>query len=112
ARFDGSTVTGRVERNGVCQQTTDYTCGAAAAATLLHAYGVEADEQEMAERCWTNALTGTDELCVARGLRQKALPIGRRAVVGSMSYDELVARGEPVMVTVGWSLLVDHWVVV
>ncbi len=112
ALFDPSELTGVVRRDGVCQQTTGYTCGAAAAATLLAHYGIAADEREMAERCWTNALTGTDQLCVARGLRQKIAGTGRRVAIATTTYDELVTRGEPAMVTIRWSFLIDHWVVV
>ncbi|MEZ6188575.1 MAG: cysteine peptidase family C39 domain-containing protein [Planctomycetota bacterium] len=112
ARFDPAEVTGRVGPDGVCLQTTDYTCGAAAAAELLGHLGVETDERDMAVRCWTNALTGTDEFCVARGLRQKLAGTGRVVRVQAPSFAELAAREEPGMATIQWSTFVDHWVVV
>lgn len=112
ALFDPSTMTGVVMRDGVCPQTTDYTCGASAAATLLAHYGIEASEREMAERCWTNSLTGTDEFCVARGLRQKLAGSGRVVRIRPATWEELAARTEPVMVTIKFQFLVDHWVVV
>src|SRR5437016_4951462 len=45
---------------GVCLQTSDASCSAAAAATLLHAapYHIESSEQEMARLCLTHASGG------------------------------------------------------
>jgi hypothetical protein len=54
---------------GDCQQTTPYTCSAAAAATLLHLHGIAATEQEMAELCLTRH--GTSWLGLYRGLKLK-----------------------------------------
>lgn len=113
ARFDASDFEGSVGPDGVCLQSSDYTCGAAAAATLLATYGVEADEAEMAERCWTNSMTGTDEFCVARGLRQKLEGSGREVRLISADWEALQARGQrPAMATIRYSTFVDHWVVI
>jgi predicted double-glycine peptidase len=112
ARFDPASMDGEIDEDGVCRQTTDYTCGAAAAATLLHPYGVRSDEREMAEYCWTNSLTGTDELCVARGLRRKLAGTGLEPRIDLATWDDLVAWGAPAAVTVKYKLFVDHWVVV
>ena len=113
ANFDPTTVTGVVStRTGVCEQTTNYTCGAAAAATLLQHCDVPATEREMAELSWTNSLTGTDEFCVARGLRRKLVDSGREVRVEHSEWERLVLREEPCMVTIRWSFLIDHWVVV
>jgi peptidase C39-like protein len=113
ARFDASDFEGSVGPDGVCLQSSDYTCGAAAAATLLATYGVSADEAEMAERCWTNSMTGTDEFCVARGLRQKLEGTGREVQLISSDWEALVARGQrPAMATIRYSTFVDHWVVI
>jgi hypothetical protein len=68
----------RVLRNGVCMQSTEYTCGAAAAVTALGMLGLEADESELAIASRTRRTVGvsSDMLCVAlnslygpRGLR-------------------------------------------
>lgn len=112
ARFDPQDVSGVVGPDGVCGQTTSYTCGAAAAAMLLWHHGVEASEREMAELSWTNAMTGTDEFCVARGLRQKLAGSGRVVRLETPSWEALRRRDQPGMATIKWSLFVDHWVVV
>jgi hypothetical protein len=65
-------------RDGVCLQSTGFTCTPSAAATLLNAYGISATESEMAERCATTR-RGTHVLGLARGLASK-LPSGKFVV--------------------------------
>lgn len=101
---------GIADSQGVVRQTTDYTCGAAAAATVLVQLGVPATEREMSELCGTNLFTGTDEFGVARGLRAK-LP-GRRIRVRGGGWEELRAAPLPAAVTVRFVPWIDHWVVV
>lgn len=112
ALFDPREVTGQVGPNGVCIQTTDYTCGAAAAAMLLHAHGVPASEAEMALICRTNAFTGTDVYAVAVGLRQKLAGSDREVRVVGADWAALAARRGPSLATIRFGLLVDHWVMI
>ncbi len=65
---------GTVRENGVCLQTSNYSCAPASAAALLHRYGVPATELEMAQLCLTRTFgisAGTSESGLARGLRRK-----------------------------------------
>ena len=66
---------GVVDENGVCHQTSGYSCAAASAAMLLHRHGVRATEREMAELCATRSgstsMTGTSDSGIMRGLRIK-----------------------------------------
>ncbi len=96
---------------GNCPQTSDYSCGAAAAATLLARLGVTADEGEMVGLCGTTALSGTDEFGVCRGLRKK-LGAGYRIEVVRTDWEGLRRRPLPAMAIVAHSFLIDHWVVV
>ena len=57
-------------KHGVCRQSSQTSCGAAAAATLLRAYGIESSETEMAELCLTRS-AGTPMLGLYRGLKLK-----------------------------------------
>lgn len=54
---------------GVCLQSTNYTCSPAAAATLLNHYGIETTEREMADLCLTRE--GTTWQGLYRGLKLK-----------------------------------------
>jgi hypothetical protein len=101
---------GLPDEHGVVRQTTDYTCGASAAATVLTKLGVPSTERQMAGPCGTNAFTGTDEFGVARGLRMR-LP-GRKVKVDGGSWEELKAAPMPAAVTIRYVPWIDHWVVV
>lgn len=57
--------------DGTLKQSTAFTCAPAAAAMMLHCYGVEASEGEMAYYSRTNLLLGTSLYGVARGLRNR-----------------------------------------
>ena len=52
---------------GVCMQSHESTCGAAAAATLLRMKGVDANEHQMVDACLTS-VHGTEPLGLYRGL--------------------------------------------
>jgi hypothetical protein len=56
--------------DGVSRQSTDATCSAAAAATLLRAHDIPATEREMAELCLTRR-QGTNWQGLYRGLKLK-----------------------------------------
>jgi hypothetical protein len=57
-------------RDGVCFQTTQASCGPAAAATLLQEYNIAATEEEMSRLCLTT-MHGTSMLGLYRGLKLK-----------------------------------------
>ena len=93
---------------GVAAQTSEASCSAASAATLLATHGVPANEAEMAALCLTRA-EGTPMLGVYRGLSRKARGAGRRVrVFTGRSVADLraeVAQHGPVLLSVG----LDRW---
>ncbi len=96
---------GRVRADGVCLQTSDYTCGPASAVALLHWYGIDSTEREMAELSATRpGFGGTSESGLMLGLRRKlagdGVPWIRRC-----SYEELTA---PSLVSLRHTWLVGH----
>lgn len=111
-RMDYSRLTGRPGSDGVVLQSSPYSCGAAAAATLLHRIGVPADERRMAELCRTNALTGTDLFLVCSGLRRALAGKGYRVGLVRAGWEELLKTPLPALATVRLSWRIDHWVVV
>ncbi|MHB0936232.1 MAG: cysteine peptidase family C39 domain-containing protein [Armatimonadota bacterium] len=56
-------------QEGVCIQSTGSTCGPASAATLLHAYGIDATEEELAKLSWTS-MSSTENWYLGRALRR------------------------------------------
>jgi hypothetical protein len=87
-------------RDGVCLQTSDSSCSAAAAATLLRQRRIPATEQEMARLCLTNA-DGTLSRGLYRGLHLKTKGTSFRVKVGRTTVAELQASDElPVIISV------------
>lgn len=86
--------------NGVCcLQSTEYTCGAAAAATLLKVHGINTNEAEMIPLCLTG-FRGTSYWAQYHGLSVQAGAHGMRAVVSDASFDAFLARNEPALIGV------------
>lgn len=61
----------KIDENGVCRQTTDYTCGPAAAVTALGKLGLAADEGELAVLSYSSPVTGTLPSCLSSALRDR-----------------------------------------
>ncbi len=84
----------------ICMQTSQETCSAAAAATLLAQFGVSAQESEMAELCLTR--NGTTWMGLYRGLKLKTADLPLEVKVFECSAHELVANFKgPEILTVG-----------
>ncbi|MBI5367044.1 MAG: hypothetical protein HZA54_08400 [Planctomycetes bacterium] len=103
-------LTTRFDPDGVCLQSTDYSCGAAAAVMLARRAGVAATEAEMARRGWTSELKGTRLLGVLQALAA-ALP-DRRVRLRRLTFEELRALGAPAIVELRLRLFLTHKVVV
>jgi len=98
-----------------CQQTTPYTCGPAAAATMLRRasnLSIETDEREMAALCLTREGRGTLDLGLYRGLNLKLERAGAevRVRVVRLTFEELLRAPKPCMLRVRFGF--DHAVVV
>lgn len=81
----------------LCLQTTNETCSAAAAATVLNTIGIESNEQEMAELCLTKS--GTTWLGLYHGLSTKLY--GEKQKVGffegSMEELDRMSKTHPLL---------------
>jgi len=95
-----------------CIQTTPYTCGPAAAATMLRAANIVTDEQEMARLCLTREGRGTLDLGLYRGLNLKLQQVEAAVTVRlvRLTYDDLLTVPKPCLLRVRFGL--DHTVVV
>lgn len=71
-------------------QTTNQTCSAACAASLLRLHGVSADEEELAKMCLTRR--GTHWLGVFRGLKLKTANTKWDVVAEEVDVEELFTR--------------------
>jgi predicted double-glycine peptidase len=66
----------RIDADGICRQSNYYTCGPAAAVTVLRKLGFPADEGELAILAHTTSLTGTEPDILAKVLQKKYGPDG------------------------------------
>ena len=89
----------RWDWSGNCLQTTDLTCSAASAATLLRAHGIESSEQEMADLCLTRH--GTSWQGLYRGLKLKTAGTKWDVQVVACSQPELPRLRGPLIISVG-----------
>lgn len=98
-----------IDPEGVCLQSTDYTCGPAAAVTALRRLGIDAQEGRLAILARTTRFTGMpgDLLCMAI---RKTHGVQCRCVC-LQDVDELRGK-EPFIAVVKYSFLVDHYVTV
>jgi ABC-type bacteriocin/lantibiotic exporter with double-glycine peptidase domain len=102
-----------IDADGVCHQSSDYTCGPAAAVTALRQMGLPAAESQIALSAHTSAAIGTppDLLCAAlhRLYRTNALVCEYRHF---NSLSELKLAGGLTLAVVKFGFMVDHYVAV
>jgi hypothetical protein len=66
-----SNLTTTINSNGICYQSTDYTCGPAAAVTALRRLGLSANEGELAVLSYTSPIAGTLPTCLTSALQER-----------------------------------------
>jgi len=98
-----------IDGDGVCLQTTDYTCGPAAAVTALRRIGIEAEESELAILAHTGRMAGTQPDVLCRVIQERYGVPCRQVYFPDVS--ELRPHA-PVVAVVKFSLLIDHFVTV
>jgi hypothetical protein len=79
---------------GLMRQSSGMTCSPTAAAMLLHLYGIQASEGEMAYLAGTS-LFGSDAFGMAHALREKVRPYGWQVYAGHTTYEECFQRKQP-----------------
>ncbi|MFH1227762.1 MAG: cysteine peptidase family C39 domain-containing protein [Planctomycetota bacterium] len=103
----------RVTKDGVCMQSTGYTCGAASAVTLLKWWGIEATEVEMAYLSHTRKRLGVEMVQLTRAVAYKASAKRLTTDIREMSWKTLKRLGVPCIVNVKWTPpFINHMVVV
>ena len=100
--------------DGICFQSTGYTCGAASAVTLLNVMGVKATEGEMAELMRTPPGRGVSDVAAAYGLKRKLARALRseRVSLEAVGPDQLDNLPTPFLVGLKFKIWCDHMVCV
>jgi predicted double-glycine peptidase len=105
-------LTTHINSDGICRQSTDYTCGPAAAVTALHKLGFPAEEGQIAILSYTSSETGTPPDILAEVLQKY---YGKDGLIVEYrpfkSISQLKQAGLTLAVT-KFSFMVDHYVTV
>jgi len=98
----------RFDPNGVCRQTTDYTCGPAAAVTALRQLGLAADEGEIAVLSYSNPVTGTLPTFLCSALNNRYSAAGLKCQYRRFDSINQLRDGGVTLVVVKKTFLLDH----
>lgn len=102
----------KLDTNGICIQSTDYTCGPAAAVTALRHLGLDGHEGQIAIASHSSAAIGTPPDMLCRGLRSLYADKGLECDLRYFAKLEELPVGQPVLAVIKYTLLEDHYVVV
>jgi len=95
--------------NGVCLQTRQSSCSAAAAATFLYYHGIDTNEKEMAQLCLTTE-RGTYLHGLYRGLKIKTEDLPYKLQIGAANIDFLRQHGNlPIIISVKLTAQMNEW---
>lgn len=97
--------------DGTLQQTSGWTCSPAVAAMLLHHYGVNTTEGEMAYLANTNYL-GTDAPSIAHAMSIKGQSHNLNVKIANADYDACLERKEPFLACIHVPRLGGHAILV
>jgi len=103
-----SNIKTRLDSNGICFQTTDYTCGPAAAVTALGRLGLSAEEGEIAVLSHTSPVAGTLPKCLSSALRTRYGPVGLKCQYRRFDSIEQLRNAGLTLAMVRDSFLLDH----
>ena len=102
----------RFDRYGVCLQSTDYTCGPAAAVTALRLLGIRGEEGKIAIASHTSSAIGTPPAMLCEGLRSLYFT---NALKCELQYFERLSdlpKGAPILAVIKYTIVEDHYVVI
>jgi len=102
----------RMDSDNVCRQSTDYTCGPAAAVTALRRLGIPADESEVALLCGTSTAMGTPPDILCRSLQKRYGPDGLICEYRAFNSVGELKQSGCTLALMKFAFLVDHYVAV
>jgi hypothetical protein len=100
------------DRDGICQQSTDYNCGPAAAVTALRRLGFPAEEGEIAILAHTSTAIGTPPDILCRALQKHYGPSGLKCEYRHFKSIAELKNGGITLAVIKFGWLVDHYVAV
>jgi predicted double-glycine peptidase len=112
ARMELAGLTTHMSPNGVCRQSTAYTCGPAAAVTALRRLGFGAEESEIAVLAHCSPHTGTDPSDLAEAIDQRFGIMGARVEYQPLNTLPELQQAGLALTVIRCDVGVDHWVAV
>ena len=101
-----------IDGDGVCRQGTSYTCGPAAAVTLLRRAGLSANESELAILARTTKALGTPPTILCRVLQNRYRADGLVCRYRPFESIDDLSRAGPTLAVMKFGFLADHYVAV
>lgn len=101
-----------IDSDGICRQSTSFTCGPAAAVTALKQIGLDASEAQIARVSGTIPAIGTGMWDLYQGLRKLYPPDELQCRYFRSESLEGLPSGQPVLVVMQETFWMDHCVVV
>lgn len=110
-RYQEAIVT-QFDRDGICQQSTDYNCGPAAAVTALRRLGFPAEEGEIAILAHTSTAIGTPPDLLCSALQKRYQANGLKCEYRQFKSIAELNNGGITVAVIKFSFLLDHYVAV
>jgi hypothetical protein len=107
-----SSIQTRFDKNGVCRQTTGYTCGPAAAVTALEKLGIKADEGELAVLSYSSPVIGTLPTCLTSALQNRYAADGLSCRYRHFDSIDQLRNAGVTLAVVRDAFLLDHCIAV
>jgi len=101
-----------LDRDGICQQSSDYNCGPAAAVTALRKLGFPAEEGEIAILAHTSTAIGTPPDVLCRALQKQYGLSGLKCEYRHFKSTAELKNGGITLAVINFSLFLDHYVTV
>ena len=98
--------------DGICIQSTDYTCGPAAAVTALSQFSIKADEGLLAIHAYTSPQTGTSDDLLAVAIEKLYASQGIFCKYHHFKSINELKKNCPAIVVTKFTFLIDHYITV
>ncbi len=98
----------RFDSDGICRQSTSYTCGPAAAVTALGKLGLAAEEGEIAVLSYSSPIAGTLPVCLSSALQNRYGATGLKCQYRSFKSVKQLKGAGIILAIVRDALLLDH----
>jgi hypothetical protein len=102
----------KMNADNVCVQSTDYTCGPAAAVTALRRLGLAAQEGEIAILSHTSPVVGTLPWCLYKAIQHRYSSEGLDCRLRRFDSIDQLREADVTLAVVRDAFLLDHCVVV